>query len=98
MGIYINPKTDRDARSKRETILKVARRVNGADFLKHNPGKNGEYGVAIIDNGFIAAGIAYSKNEARAFFEGTAGRYVDFCLVHIDKIREMDPNAADALT
>lgn len=96
MGLYINPKNDLNSRSKRDTILKVGRRVQLNEFVMHNPGENDEYGIAICDNGFIATDIAFNKNEAAAFAH-TYGNSVEYVILSIDQIAEIDQGCADSL-
>lgn len=98
MGIYINPRGDLNARSKRDTILNLSHSIGPGEFLKHNPGERGQYGIALVDNGlFIAAGVAFSKVEARVFVEHVGPRPVEYCLLTIDQIEQLDSSAAAAL-
>lgn len=95
MGIYINPTTDTDARMKRDTILAIATHATKAEFLAHAPGSDDKWGVAILDNGlFVAAGVAYSANEARVFVEGAGGRPLDLVFLTMAQIESLDPAAA----
>lgn len=98
MGIYINPTIDTSARSKRETILALSPAISSKDFLAHKAGSDDKFGIAIIDNGlFIAAGVAYSDAEARAFIDGAGGRKVDYTILTIAQIEALDPNSAAIL-
>ena len=97
MGIYINPSDDRDAREKASKIAQNAKLVSVEDFVKHEPGFEGVWGVAVVDNGmFIAAGVAYSKDEAEVF-SNPNGRDVAYYLMHFDKMAALDPIAAHEL-
>ena len=96
MGLYINPRTDTDARSKANTILAAGKRVDRDTFRRHKPGADDLFGVALIDNGFIAAGVAYSKGEAEAFAHPRTRAFA-FVMLSRSAIAEMDPSCAEAL-
>lgn len=96
MGIYINPKDDIDARSKGPSITSRATAVSSDEFRKHKPGQNGKWGVVLIDNGFIAAGVAFSLDEAAVFSEDRSN-VMGWYLMDIEKIRELDPSTAKVL-
>ncbi len=99
MGIYINP-PDLTSRTpfKEEFILQAVRdgkaeRVSVGQFVAHEPGKDGVYGVAWVHNGaFDALGVAFDANEARAFSDA-GGRPVMYFLVHEDTIRDWHEHA-----
>lgn len=91
MGYYINPVDDQHSRSKSDIIKSAGRQVKRIEFLSHAPGTNDEVGVALVDNiDFVAAGIAYSKDEAEVFASSTTRR-VEFVIMKISEIERLDP-------
>lgn len=98
MGIYIDPVQSATSFDKLNLIAAKAERVLKEEFRSHNPGKDGVFGVAVIDNGFFnAAAVAYNTGESKAFCD-TSGRPCQYFKIHIDSVRELDPRTADNLT
>lgn len=95
MGIYINPTNDTTSRSKLDTILALGMRISEHEFLSNEPGIDAGYGVALIDNGFIAAGVAYNRIEAREFAKRAMP--IAYVWLTLDQIRQLDPGTADSL-
>lgn len=96
MGIYINPRTDTDARSKANTITAAAVTSGKSAFLQHKPGADDLWGVCLLDNGFIAAGVAFNENE-RAEFARDRDNVIGYYLLSLDAIEKMDPGTAKTL-
>lgn len=97
MGLYINPKSDTDSRSKRQTILQLAeRQISVDEFVVHEPGADDLFGVILADNGFIAAGIAFDRAEAQAFARAY-GSNAEYTLLSRAQIAELDPGVAEVL-
>lgn len=97
-GIYINPKDDKDAWEKKDRLLRVGRKVYAAEAKSHKPGQGGVFIVAIIKNpNFNAAGVLFNEDEAKRFFNAEFSEPPTYIKVSIDRIRDLDPHAADRI-
>jgi len=102
MGIYLNPTNQRDGYDKATIILAApgVLDVTRTEFLAVLPGAPDSSGVPIWpvcvvgNDGFVAAGVAYSQDEARAFADPRDLRPKFFCLVPESTLEVLDPACA----
>jgi len=96
---YIKPAKEKDPFEKHQLISAVAKSVNAEEFVAHQAGKDGFFGVAIIDNTlFKVARVAYCNLEAKDIVEDrNDDREKFYYIMHIDQIRELDSDCADQI-
>jgi hypothetical protein len=88
MGIYINPPGVDTKSGKISYIALHAEKTDQDGFRSWPPGKNGKFGVCVVDNGpFNAAGVAMDKREAEAFTMQRDARQKLFFLMPLEAMK-----------